>query len=134
MLLQSVLLPTSLLFRHHDSSEYDRIKNEFLIQTFGTNYNEILINEIDTNDPGVSLEEKLTRSKWTRLMNKFCTCIPENMRPLFNDFQQKRKSVERDSRNIMQLDQVLSYFENFYFLYCNQSQGKLLILKIIYTQ
>lgn len=112
MSISSLLLPTNKLYQAPSYEAYDTAKNEWIKNRFGSDF-----------------DTKSVENRWDLLVKRFEAEVDVASRPLFVKFREEREKVEKGNRHNLQLDQSLIYFENFYFLYCNDDKEQKLSLE-----
>ena len=101
MISAQLLLPTKALYFSPDWDQFNSIKEAFLQKNMAYL-------------PSMSIEYK-----WKTLITKFADAVPYLDRSHFYNFRDSRGRESVANPHVLDLSKVLDYFENFYFLYCN---------------
>ncbi len=106
MRLSSLLLPMNALYKNPDLRGFNEAKQNFLKKKLTDDY---------------FLPNQSIENKWDFLMNAFKSQLDSTTQLIFTNFQNARKQVMPNRQSILQLEQLMVYFEHFYFFYYDRS-------------
>ena len=104
MPLSPILLPMKALYKNPDLQGFNAAKLTFLKKKLAANY---------------FAPKQPVQSKWDCLINAFKAQLDTENRSLFTRFQKARKDAVENNQHVIQLEQLIVYFEHFYFFYCD---------------